>query len=293
MELNWLKYFYEVARVQSVTQAGRQLRVSQPAVTKTIRQLENQLGYRLFSKSGRNIRLTSEGQQLYHHCVPLFKKVEQIKTLQKGINADWEGTVRLGASDNLCNYVLPGVIQQVQKTIPKADWGIYSGSSKEIKQRIVSGEVDFGLFYTEISLSEQTLLREQRIFEVPFVAVCSSKYGKSMTLAQLKSKDLTYVGVRFADYSNTLPEQWIVKNLDIAYSKKIQINSKETQKRIVQSGTGFGIFPQFMVKTEVESKKLTAVKGTIQPMTLRVVHRADENLTPAAELVIETLKKAL
>jgi DNA-binding transcriptional LysR family regulator len=293
MELNWLRYFYEVARLQSVTQAGQQLRVSQPAVTKAVRQLEGQLGYKLFVKSGRNLRLSVAGERLYQHCVPLFKRVEQIRHLGGASDADWQGAIRLGASDNLTNYIVPKALRTLQKRFPRADWTIYSGSSKEIKQRLISGEVDFGLFYTELSLSEQRLLRETILAQVPFVSVCSPGYGRKIDLARLRKLKLTYVGVRFADYAHTLPEQWIVENLKIGYERSIQANSKETQKRLVLEGAGFGTFPRFMVAQEIKDGSLTLIRGSEQRIGLRVVHRSDETLTVAAQILIQTVKSLL
>jgi len=280
MELNWLKYFYEVAGAQSVTRASQKMKVSQPAVTKMIKQLEGSLGYSLFRRKGRGLQLTSEGQTLYQVCVPIFKQLSLVPQLNHGLTKATNELIRVGASDNICNYLFPRLILKLKKSYPQVQWSIYAGTSQEIKQKILSGELDYGFFYTSLSLREKDLLDESILSEMPFKVVYSSALGNFKTVSGLNQASLTYVGARQGDYTNTLPEQWIHNKIGLKLDHVIEANSKETQKRLVLEGMGFGVFPEFMVREELKKGNLRALHTKDQSIDIRMIHRRNEAPSP-------------
>ena len=296
MELGWLKYFYEVGKTESVTQASERLRVSQPAVSKMIKQLEGALGYPLFQKSGRKIRLTRDGQNLMNHCRPIFAQLGEIGKIKTGVDADSDEMIRFGASDNLCNYLIPGCLQKFKRKFKNVQWTLYSGTSSEIKSRVLSGEVDFGIFYTRLSLREKQILDEKELGRVRFRVVYPPSFctaGKKLrNLAAFNRAQIPYVGARMADYQHTTSEQWIYNRLKLNVENRIQVNSKETQKKLVLQGLGFGIFPEFMVEKELKSGKLVEFLGADTTMELILVTRKQESLSLIAERFVSVLVDA-
>jgi DNA-binding transcriptional LysR family regulator len=293
MEIQWLRYFYEVARHQSVTQAAKSLNVSQPAVSRMIKLVESSFRQPLFRKVGRRLQLTAEGERLYRHSALLFKKWDEILQLESSEPQKLEMTIRIGASDNLALYVFPEVIRRFQQKYPLVNWSIFTGSSREIKQKIFSGELDLGFFYTELGLAERELLQEQVIADVEFLAVAAASPQAPKNIAALKTKSLTYIGVRALDYAHTVPEQWVVKKLKLPINRFIEANSKEVQKRMVLAGMGFGVFPRFMIEKELSAKKLSVIQGTETLLQARLVHRADETLTIVTQNFVKLIKSRL
>ena len=291
MELNWLKYFYEVAGAQSVTRASQKMRISQPAVTKMIKQLEGNLGYPLFRRKGRGLQLTSEGQTLYQACVPIFKQLNVLSQLNHGLNKTSAELLRIGASDNICNYLFPKLISGFQKSYPNLQWSIYAGTSHEIKHKILSGELDYGFFYTSLALREKELFDEVILSQVPFKLVYLPALGDFKTVANLNRAQLTYIGARQGDYANTLPEQWVHNKMGISLDRVIESSSKETQKRFVLRGMGFGIFPEFMVHDELKSGKLRALKTADSSIEIRLIHRRNETPSPFMNLFLKEFMK--
>ncbi len=279
MELGWLKYFYEVAKTQSVTRASQKLRVSQPAVSKMIKQLEGSLGYPLFQKSGREIRLTADGQQLLQVCHPIFDRISEISRLKASVDFESDEVIRMGASDNLCNYILPQCIHKFRVRFPKMQWNLYSGSSPEIKSKILSGDLDAGIFYTRLNFKDKQLLTEQVIGKVKFLVVYPSHFGKLSSIAAFNKAKMTYIGARMNEYQQTNPEQWIYHRLKLNIENSFQINSKETQKRMVLQGLGYAILPQLMPIKEMLAGKLLDLKAAEESADVVLVTRKQESLS--------------
>ena len=101
MELNHLKYFYFVAKYESFTAASKSLRVAQPAVSKMVSNLEESLGYQLFDRVGRKIRLTKSGSDLYRRCEVIFAEVAEIEVGLKRKRHQAGGPLLFGATDSI------------------------------------------------------------------------------------------------------------------------------------------------------------------------------------------------
>ena len=276
MELNWLKYFHEVAQARSVTLASQRLKISQPGVTKMIKQLEESLGYSLFRKQGRGIVLNAEGQKLFEISTSIFNRLKDVEQI-KGV-LDYRSTevLRIGASDSVCNYLLPEAVKEMSKKFQSLRWSFYSGTSSEIKQRLLSGEIQYGIFYTQLGLQEKQYLSERRLGAIPFQLVYSPRLGSWKTISAINRANLHYVGARSADYAGTIPEQWLYHRCGIKISQSIEANSKEMQKSLVVQGLGFGIFPSEMVNAEIKAKKLSAIDLTAESPELSLVMRREE-----------------
>src|SRR5437764_346716 len=122
MELNHLKYFYVVAKHQSFTKASKELRVSQPSISKIVRQLEEREGVRLLDRAKRSeVRLTEVGKIFYSSCDHIFREIANLKTRLSLQNDECIGDLLVGASDNICNYVLPRVLRSYRVEYPKVN----------------------------------------------------------------------------------------------------------------------------------------------------------------------------
>src|SRR6185437_9820302 len=99
MELDHLHTFYVVAKELGFSKAAKQLRVQQPTVSKSIQNLESRLGVRLFERTKRSVRLTSDGSEIFKICQTVFSNVEQIDEYLKSADRSFKGELRLGASD--------------------------------------------------------------------------------------------------------------------------------------------------------------------------------------------------
>ena len=99
MQIGWLKYFYSVAKEGGYLRAAEALKVAQPSISKLVRQLEDELGAKLFEKSGRNVRLSKFGSDVYRHCEVIFGEIERIAQLNPKKKGTVGGALSFGASE--------------------------------------------------------------------------------------------------------------------------------------------------------------------------------------------------
>jgi len=141
-----LRVFAAVARHLSFTKAGQELFVSQPAVTKHIRELEAQYGQRLLARRGNRVSLTEAGRLLHAHAEAVAASAQQLEEQLLGLRDPEEaaGRLRLGASTTLSQYVLPAWLPAFQARYPQVQLSLLSANSERIAEALLRGELDLG-----------------------------------------------------------------------------------------------------------------------------------------------------
>ena len=141
-----LRVFAAVARHLSFTKAGQELFISQPAVTKHIRELEAQYGQRLLERSGSKVTLTEAGRLLQLHAEAVATSAQQLDEQLAGLRDPEEaaGRLRLGASTTLSQYVLPAWLPAFQQRYPQVQLTLLSANSERVAEALLRGELDLG-----------------------------------------------------------------------------------------------------------------------------------------------------
>ena len=141
-----LRVFAAVARHLSFTKAGQELFVSQPAVTKHIRELEAQYGQRLLARRGNRVTLTEAGRLLHAHAEAVAAAQQLLEDQLLGLRDPNEaaGRLRLGASTTLAQYVLPGLLPTFQARYPQVQLSFLNANSERIADALLRGELDIG-----------------------------------------------------------------------------------------------------------------------------------------------------
>src|SRR4051812_32435962 len=101
MQLNHLKYFYVVAREGGFTRAAKVLRVQQPAISKMVRMLEDDLGLVLLERYKRSVKPTKAGEEIFKRCEEIFRSVEDITTFSAREKSECQGPLNFGSSDSI------------------------------------------------------------------------------------------------------------------------------------------------------------------------------------------------
>lgn len=160
MENRLLKYFLVTAREGSMTKASEILHISQPALSKQIMQLEEELGARLFVRGKRSLTLTEEGRFLRgraQEIVALTEKTE--RDFRDGI-VSYNGTVSIGMGETTASRWLGGLVAEFSKLYPEVRFDFYSATADNVKERIEKGLLDAGLLIEPtLDLSKYDILR--------------------------------------------------------------------------------------------------------------------------------------
>lgn len=159
MEFRVLQYFLAVAREQSLSGAAESLHLSQPTLSRQLKDLEDELGKQLFTRSNKGIALTEEGMILRKRAeeiVQLMKKAEdEIALSDEAISGD----VYIGAGESDVNRILGQAARQMQQTWPDIHYHISSGNAVFVLEQLDRGLIDFGLVYGSVDHSKYESIR--------------------------------------------------------------------------------------------------------------------------------------
>lgn len=145
MELRHLKYFAEVARLLSFSKASRTLHVSQPALSKTIRLLEEELGVVLFERSTRQIRLTDDGETLLAYSATVISTMDDLASVLHEGKQLTGGTIRLGLPPVIGASLFPSVIAGFSRAYPKVRIELVEEGGKLVEQSVLDAAIDLGV----------------------------------------------------------------------------------------------------------------------------------------------------
>lgn len=142
---DWYKIFYEVAKTKNITDASKNLYVSQPAVSQIIKQLEEKLKVELFIRTQKGVGLTKEGEILYNYISAAIEKIIiGEKKLEEQINLE-SGEIRIGSSDMCLKYYLLPYLEEFQVKYPKIKINITNCPTPETIKLLEEDKIDFGL----------------------------------------------------------------------------------------------------------------------------------------------------
>lgn len=159
MELRVLQYFLAVTREQSISGAAEALHLSQPTLSRQIKDMEDELGKQLFIRGNRNITLTEEGMILRKRAeeiLELVKKAEDEISLSAESVA---GDITIGAGETDGVRFLTKAAQEVQKNFPLVHFHIISGDRVTVTESMDKGLIDFGLLFGKVDTSKYEYIK--------------------------------------------------------------------------------------------------------------------------------------
>ena len=156
MELRVLKYFLTVAREENITRAAEILHISQPALSRQLMQLEEELGVQLFQRGRRNTSLTDEGMLLRRRAQEIVDLAEKTENEFRSGTEELSGLISIGSGEASTMRTLAELMQDFSERYPDVRFDLYSNNGDYIKERLERGTLDLGVLLgpTEISRYE-------------------------------------------------------------------------------------------------------------------------------------------
>lgn len=148
MELNQLEYFKTLAHINHFTQAAQAISVSQPALSRSIAKLENELGVPLFTRVGKTIRLTQYGQIFLIHVERALQEISNGRQALSNLSEPDQGVVNLSFLHSLGSYLIPSLLSNFRKQYPKIQFRLNQNNSALLTNQLIDGETDLCLCST-------------------------------------------------------------------------------------------------------------------------------------------------
>lgn len=140
-----LNVFYTVAKRLSFTKAAAELFITQPAVTKHIQELEQQFGVALFERRGNHISLTPAGEVALQHAESIIAIYRQLDYDLNALKGQHAGTLRLGASSTIAQYVIPPVLARFHEQHAEVNVSLLGGNTQQVEQALLNKDIELGL----------------------------------------------------------------------------------------------------------------------------------------------------
>ncbi len=270
------KVFLCVAENLSFSKAAKELFISQPAITKHIKELENKLNINLFERKGNKIFLTKAGK-LTFSCLKKIERQYRDMEFEIGrLNDSFLGQLKIGASSTISQYLVPKVMASFHKQYPKIELFLYNGNSFDMEQLLLKNKIDLALVENDSSLSD---LKYSDFMDDELIVVT----GTNSVYAKQKSISLT----DFSEMPLVLREKGsgtlevinnILKKHNItpeSLNTTIHLGSTEAIKNFLKDFEGIAVVSEKAITSEIYLNELTKldVKGLSIDRKFRIALR--------------------
>ena len=168
MEFRVLQYFLAVTREGNISAAAQSLNLSQPSLSRQLKDLEDELGAKLFIRGNRRIELTEEGLILRKRAGEIMQLVELTESEISEVKNNISGTLSIGAGESLSMHRITGVFRRLKENYPDIRLNVVSGDTEDLQDRLDRGLLDFALIFTDFDRNtyHHLTLEEKEIFGV-------------------------------------------------------------------------------------------------------------------------------
>lgn len=284
MNLLHLKYFYTVATEGGFSKASQVLKVNQSALSRMVKQFEEEMQMVLLERLPRGVKLTSTGEGIYSRASEIFKRVDELRAGTGELTQVCQGELRIGSTDVIAKYLLPSVTKSFLNQWPAVYPTFQCGSSSDLLPHITSGRLEFALFFHTPELPRSLAITKR--WPVRFHLVCSKANVKNARVLE------RFIGSREVDdtFNRKFPtvQKWkkTIPSVKIAVSS----NSLLFHLELVKQGVGISILPEFLIKKDlVKGTVVDLLPKDISTFDLKLVQRKDAAVSLNGRTFLESL----
>ncbi|MGQ9647774.1 MAG: LysR substrate-binding domain-containing protein [Thermodesulfobacteriota bacterium] len=246
--LNSLITFHGVAKHKSFSKAAEELFISQPAVTKHIRNLELKIGVRLIRRGRGEFALTEAGKILYRHTQKISSHLMEIENVLGTLQKDRHGFLRIGTTESYSKCLMPKLLSGFQTSFPAIKISLDVGNSEEIARNLSTYQNDLAVIgMTKVPSQFESIpfLKEELVLIVPPRHPLSRR--KSVSLKELEGYPLI-IRAKGSTTRRLLLQAF--KELEVCPSLMVEANSSEFIKQWVSEGRGVSVIVNRIVEDE-------------------------------------------
>jgi DNA-binding transcriptional LysR family regulator len=292
MDFDQLETFLEVARHTSFSKAAEKRFRTQPAISSQIRALEDEVGAKLFDRSGGKVSITAAGKAFQKYVEETLEARKVMLTTIGEMERVPKGEIVVGANEATCLHVLPEVFAEFKKQYPEVNVGIQRAERGKILESIIDNSVDFGVVSIPITDNRLTVVQ---IHRDELVVIAAPNHP----LSKLKSKSAAVSDVvkfplllpKLGRTRDAIEALFHERNLKPIIS--MELDSSELLKRFVAADVGIGFIARSNVLEDMKAGVLAAIpmSDALIKRDLALVFRKDKALSRAALAFIDIAVK--
>lgn len=288
MDIASYKAFIAVAELGTFSKAAESLFITQPAISKRIALLEEQLGSKLFDRIGKRVTLNHAGKALLPIASRIVQDMKESQRVIDNLNGQVSGSLSLVTSHHIGLRRLPDTLKTFAESYPDVRLELAFMDSDDACQEIEKGNFELGVVTLPLSKPKRLLLT--RLWKDPLAITVSNKHplvklakNKEINIADLAKHSAILPAV--GTYTRSVIEVPVIqkqKSLDVI----LETNYLETIYMMVSIGLGWSVLPKAMLKNELSEIN---VKGLSIERTLGIVQHADRSLSNAGKAFVKLL----
>lgn len=256
-----LQYLY---KDQNLTKAAEHLYMTQPALTYRIRQIEKEFKVEIFSKNGKNIKMTPAGEHLVEFAKRFLIDLRRTKEFLLNMESELTGSLKLGVNSHFGLYNLPSILHSYMNMFPKVQVNVDTGFSTEIMDSLLDGQIDIAIVRGDYNWSDQKYhLSEENVCVIANQPIDLEKLPKMPMINRKEPKVLQkYKTIPYNPYDQSI-EYWWNERFAEPPLITMQVDSYETCREMVKKGLGYSIIPSVFLKDlgELHSANLIFKNG--------------------------------
>ncbi len=274
MDDHRLKVFCTVAETKSFSKASEIIHLTQPAVSLQIQALEEMYETKLFDRSSSTVSLTPAGEILYRYAKQILGLYAQAEKEIAGLTGFIKGSIRVGASTTIANYLLPSVISDFKKINKRVRVHLLIGNTKRIVDHLNNGIINFGLVEGDVSKYK---LKAEKVLKDELVVIVSPEHPfasrKNISVQELLNEPMIFR--EEGSGTRQIIEKYLAKHGISISDLNITaiLGGTEAIKEAVEDGAGISIVSKWAVRRELS-------RGTLKMIPLK-----EERLTRDFSLI--------
>jgi len=255
LSLRQIEIFLNVVKLGHLTQVAKGMGIGQSAVSMSIKELENALGHSLFDRINKKLVLNEHGRTFHKEVEPLYKRLEDIE--HEFQNVENKGTVRIGASTTIVDYLMPSIICQYINQYPDVKIQLKEGNTKHIASMIKEGELDIA--FVENSVKDSMIVSQDIGSDELIVVTANSKYRTgTYSISQLMQERWV-----LREEGSSTRETFLeyIKGQEDDINIFLELGHTESIKSILRNGKTFTCISKLAVEEEL-------INGTLYQVIL-------------------------
>ena len=282
-DLELYKIFHTVAYYKNISRAAEALFISQPAVSKSIKNLENAVQVKLFARSSKGVTLTTEGKIFYEYIEKALALIADGENALIELKGKKQGMITIGVSTTLCKHFLLPHLKPFMDQYPKIQIKIINKTTVDTLTQIDQGIVNLGIVSRPFNVSSYTFIK---IADIQDIFVAESKYLKTINL--IEPNDIFAKGLFMLLEADNITRQYVdqfFNENNIFIKPEIEINTMEFLVEFAKIGLGITVAIKSFIAEELDKGYLMEipVSPPIPPRSVGIIFAKNKPLSIAAQ----------
>ena len=269
INLELYKVFLSVAKNGNITKAANELMISQPGVSKSIKNLEDQLNCSLFIRTKSGVHLTEEGKMFYEKITNAMELIDNAeKSLMEMINMEY-GYINIGISNTLTRNFLLKYLEEFHKLYPKIKIKIYTNPTSELLVKARNGIIDFIILNLPYDIPNDFNIKKLKSIQDCFVANSNYYYLKDKTISLNDLNNYPLILISKGSNTRYFLDEFCLSN-NIRLIPEMELASYSLVTNFTKIGLGIGLVTKNFIKEELKKGELFEI-DTIPKLNKRYI----------------------